>query len=115
MCVRSSTRGMSREEISVSRFSFSHLHNWNRLSLIRNNCLRVSSSIIMFEPPALSICATCDGQNTDWGRCQQHTGHYPSFQNAASAALTSAPAILQKRRTQKSGGVLNVFKQNHSD
>jgi hypothetical protein len=33
----------------------------------------------------------------------------------ASAALTSAPAILQKRRTEKSGGVLNVFKQNHSD
>src|SRR5215467_6700132 len=47
MWVRSSTNGIRRDEVSMSRFSFSHLHSCNNSSLIRSSCLRVSSSIIM--------------------------------------------------------------------
>ena len=55
MWVRSSTRGIRRDEVSMSRFSFSHLHSCIGSSSIRNSCLRVSSSIIMGEQFA-SLC-----------------------------------------------------------
>jgi hypothetical protein len=45
---KSSTRGISRDEVAMSRFSFNHLQICRSSSLIRNNCLRVSSSIIMW-------------------------------------------------------------------
>src|SRR5262249_51090444 len=44
MWVRSSTSGIRRDEVSMSRFSFSHLHSCISSSLIRSSCL--SSSII---------------------------------------------------------------------
>jgi hypothetical protein len=47
MWVRSSTSGIRRDEVSMSRFSFSHLHSCKSSSLIRSSCLRVSSSIVM--------------------------------------------------------------------
>jgi len=53
MWVRSSTKGMSRDEVSMSRLSLSHLHSCISSSSIRNNCLRVSSSIIMWEQSTL--------------------------------------------------------------
>jgi hypothetical protein len=48
--VRSSTSGIRRDRVSISRFSFSHLHNCSSSSLIRSSYLRVSSSIIICEP-----------------------------------------------------------------
>jgi hypothetical protein len=47
MWVSWSTSGIRRDEVSMSRVSFSHLHSCSSSSFIRNSCLRVSSSIIM--------------------------------------------------------------------
>ncbi len=30
---------------------------------------------------SLSVCATCDDQNTNWDQCLRHPRHYPSFQS----------------------------------
>src|SRR4029453_16434172 len=72
---------MRRDEVSMSRFSFSHLHNYSSSSLIRSSCFSVSSSIIISEPPALSLCATYDDKNTSSGRYQRRAMPYPSSQN----------------------------------
>src|SRR5262245_21183138 len=53
--VRSSTSGIRRDEVSMSRFSFSHLHSCISSSLTRSSCLRVSSSIIMWEQSTLRL------------------------------------------------------------
>src|SRR5262245_61850443 len=47
MWVRSSTSGIRRDEVSMSRFSFRNLQSCISSSLIRSSCLRASSSIIM--------------------------------------------------------------------
>src|SRR5262249_18445224 len=51
MWVSSSTRGIRRDEVSMSRFSVSDLYSCNSSSLIGSSCLRVSSSIIMNGTP----------------------------------------------------------------